>query len=402
MVARVLRVGPVRVLAAVLALASLAACDTVPLTAPTESTITLFAAGSTVPLNGSLDLIATVTESAGTPVHNGTVVTFTTTLGRVEPAEARTQNGRVNVRLVADARSGTARVVAFSGAAVSEPLELLVGAAAAESLSLRADPPNVGVSGGTVQLVALVRDGSGNAVSGVPVTFTANAGQLGNSTAATNDAGEARTTLTTTRETEVTARAGSQEATATIQVIGAPTVSVTASPTTPGAGDPVVFSITVTPATGGNPIQSVTIDYGDGQQQSLGTGSTTAGHVYSQPGTYTVTVRVRDVAGQESSQVLVIVVEVSDQVFPVTLSASTTTPTTGQLVAFTAVASPESGISVQRYEWDFGTGEPIEVTTTNTVTHVFSSTGVFTVRVTAVGSDGSRGTGTRTITVVTP
>jgi hypothetical protein len=94
MVARVFCWPDVRLLAAALILATSAACDKVPLTAPTESTIALFAAGNVVPLNGSLDLVATVTEPAGTPVHNGTLVTFTTTLGRVEPAEARTTNGR--------------------------------------------------------------------------------------------------------------------------------------------------------------------------------------------------------------------------------------------------------------------------------------------------------------------
>jgi hypothetical protein len=62
-----------------------AGCDKVPLTAPTESTIQLFANGSSVPLTGGVDLIATVTEGPGTPVQNGTVVTFTTTLGRIEP-----------------------------------------------------------------------------------------------------------------------------------------------------------------------------------------------------------------------------------------------------------------------------------------------------------------------------
>src|SRR4029453_16736109 len=102
-----------------------ASCDKVPLLAPTGSVITLFATATTVPSNGSMEIVATVIEQgqstaapttpttpgqtpttpttptssssqgAGTPVHNGTVVTFTTTIGRVEPAEARTNNGQV-------------------------------------------------------------------------------------------------------------------------------------------------------------------------------------------------------------------------------------------------------------------------------------------------------------------
>ncbi len=90
-------------LAALVAFAlSVAACDKVPLTAPTESTISLFATASSISATGSTDIVATVIESAGTPVQNGTVVTFTTTLGRIEPLDARTQNGKVTVKLTGD------------------------------------------------------------------------------------------------------------------------------------------------------------------------------------------------------------------------------------------------------------------------------------------------------------
>src|SRR5262245_60479131 len=87
------------------------ACDKVPLMAPTGSVINLFAASSTIPLNSEIEIIATVIENgttttppstttggggttgtpsatgststpgAGTPVQNGTLVTFTTTIG---------------------------------------------------------------------------------------------------------------------------------------------------------------------------------------------------------------------------------------------------------------------------------------------------------------------------------
>ena len=91
------------------------ACDKVPLLAPTGSVISLFPAASSVPLNGTVEIVATVIENgvastpttststgtgttgtgtttpttpttstragAGTPVQNGTLVSFTTTLG---------------------------------------------------------------------------------------------------------------------------------------------------------------------------------------------------------------------------------------------------------------------------------------------------------------------------------
>ena len=253
-----------RAMLSVTLLAALAACDKVPLTAPTESTITLYANGTSVPLNGGVDVIATVIEDAGTPVQNGTVVTFTTTLGRFEPAEARTNSGKATARLVADGRSGTATVFATSGGARSEELTLPVGGAAAESIILRATPSTVSGTGGTVQIVATVRDEGGNGLSGVLVSFSADAGQLSNGSATTDANGEARVSLTTARTTRVTANAGTQSGEITINYIASPTVSVTVTPTTPAAGEAVVFDITVTPPADGAPIQSITVDFDDG------------------------------------------------------------------------------------------------------------------------------------------
>ena len=143
MIARRLRAHAAPLLITVLTAGSVlgsAACDRVPLTAPTQSTIQLFATGTSVAPNGTVELVATVTEQAGTPVQNGTVVSFTTTLGRIDPAEARTQNGKATVRLIADGRSGVATVTAFSGAAENATLELPIGSAAVETLVVRAEP----------------------------------------------------------------------------------------------------------------------------------------------------------------------------------------------------------------------------------------------------------------------
>src|SRR6185436_7303951 len=110
--------------------ALVAGCDKVPLLAPTGSVITLIPSASGVGLNSELTITATVIENgvasggsggstsrsgAGTPVQNGTLVTFTTTVGRIEPAEARTHNGQVTVKLVTGTTSGLATITAYSG-----------------------------------------------------------------------------------------------------------------------------------------------------------------------------------------------------------------------------------------------------------------------------------------------
>ena len=178
-------------------------CDRVPLTAPTQSVILLFATAPSVPSNGAIDLVATVTEdpdNVGTPVQNGTLVTFTTTLGAITPTEARTQNGKVTVSLAANGQSGTATVTAFSGGAKSATVTVPIGAAAADSIVVSASPTSVPQNGGSSVITAQVRDASGNVLAGVPVTFSTTNGTLQVSVVTTGADGQASTTLTTTRQ----------------------------------------------------------------------------------------------------------------------------------------------------------------------------------------------------------
>src|SRR5688572_21655421 len=64
---------------AVLGGGALVGCDKAPLTAPTDSAVTLFANQTVVALSGSVEITANVTEPGGVPVQNGTQVNFTTT-----------------------------------------------------------------------------------------------------------------------------------------------------------------------------------------------------------------------------------------------------------------------------------------------------------------------------------
>src|SRR6476620_2624708 len=78
------------------------ACESVPLLAPTGSSITLTTGVTALPVNGSTEIVAHILEAAGTPPHSGTHVTFLTTLGTVAPPDAETDvNGRVIARFLA-------------------------------------------------------------------------------------------------------------------------------------------------------------------------------------------------------------------------------------------------------------------------------------------------------------
>src|SRR5437868_3831126 len=93
------------------------ACNRVPLTAPSGSSITLTTATTVIPINGAASIIATVIENAGTPPQAGTHVFFTTTLGTIQPSDATTDtSGRAIVTLSAPS-SGTASITATSGGA---------------------------------------------------------------------------------------------------------------------------------------------------------------------------------------------------------------------------------------------------------------------------------------------
>ena len=381
-------------LALLAALSGLSACDKVPLLAPTSSTINLTVSTTIVPVNGTAEVTASVTESAGTPVQNGTVVTFTSSFGSIEPAEARTEGGKATVRFVASSQSGTARIGAFSGATRAEAVEIRVGGAAAARIVLTANPRTISATDGRSELIATVLDESGNPLRGVPVTFSAATGQVNPGQAVTNDNGEARTTFTGSRTGEVTATAGNQTASVTITV-ASPGVTFTV-PTTLEAG--VAATFTLTPVADGGVVREVVIDWGDGTAPTrLGTiaGPTPVAHVFPRAGVYTIRATVTDAQGITGTST--IVVSVNDQSsVAVTLTAtpnpvSISSLTQQGLVTFTAAAGGLGGAAgIQSYAWDFGDGRSAFTTGSSTNTR-YTAPGTYTASVTVRTTSGTTG-----------
>ena len=390
-------------LAVCLTAAVATSCDKMPLAAPTDSTITLFASSTTVGLNGTVDITATVIESAGTAVQNGTVVTFTTTLGTIDPPEARTNNGKVTVKLVAGTRSGVAEVRAFSGGTSSgDPLTVTVGAAAAGKVDLLANPSGLPASGGTAQLTAIVNDTSGNRLAGVPVSFVTDVGVLSQSSVTTDGNGEARTTLTTTASAKVTASivggtgsGGGLSATLSIPVRLGPTISLSTPAGNLLPGVPATFSVVIT--AGGAAVRSASIEFGDGTSQALSpTGSSIATHVYGSSGTYVVTASATDSSGESTTATAS--VSVQPVIVTVSLSVTSLIITSVVPVEFSASATTApAGATIERYEWDFGDGTTR--TTSNAATSHLFAKGAYLVSVRAVTLTGASGTAKREIVV---
>jgi hypothetical protein len=96
-------------------------CEEAPMTAPAGTSMFLQCNPPFVAANGGTSVVtALLTEPAGTLVPDGTVVLFFTTLGRIDE-EGKTNNGVARVNFVADSRSGTATVTAYSGGPAPAP-----------------------------------------------------------------------------------------------------------------------------------------------------------------------------------------------------------------------------------------------------------------------------------------
>lgn len=390
---RAARSVPAPLAVLLLLVAATVACDKAPLTAPTDSQVVLFASSTVVALNGTVEITANVLEPGGIPVQNGTQVNFVTTLGRLEPTEARTSGGRATVRLSVGGTSGIARVSAYTGGASAEGLEVRVGASAATRISLTPSAGSLPPAGGTTEILAVVTDDENRRLEGVPVTFSANAGALRDSTVVTDRNGEARTVLTATRETIVTATVGAVSQTLTVRVTSAPLITLSGPPTTVGAGESVTFSVGVQVGANGDPIRDVSINFGDGVTQSLGalTGTRSVSHVYSRAGTYRVEVTATDTGGVVERAATTVTVE--QRAIGVTLLASPSlTPRVNTPVQFTATATSTSG-NITGFSWSFGDGGTA-FTTGPSTSHVYGSTGRKVVRVDVVNSAGQRGEAT--------
>jgi hypothetical protein len=391
------------------------------LLAPTGSTITLTAPTNVLSANGTVDIMAQVLEASGTPPHSGTHVLFTTTLGRVEPAEAETDvNGRAVVKFLAGAANGTATITASSGAATTGTagaLRIAIGTAAVGRVSLSANPSTIPSNGGASTIIANVVDLNGNALVAVPVTFATSAGALSSSVVNTDAGGVASTVLTTSTQATVTATVGVQSssggnggggdgtgtgggststqasATVTVNVNPVPTVSITPPSGTIVANQPVTFTLSISPGANSTAqIREVTIDFGDGSRVvNLGasTGSNlSVQHRFDEDGTFTVRVTVIDTLGGVTTAATTVVVQ-PEPPLSVLLSATLAGKGGGTTsFNFTATVIPSTA-TVQSYLWDFGDLGPPQVTPGPQVSHSYTTdSGAKTVTVTVTTTTG--------------
>lgn len=254
------------------------ACDKATPIAPTGAVITLSVNPTVIAADGEAEVTAIVRRDGGAPVNPGTQVIFTTTLGELVPGTASTDDaGVARTKLLGKGQVGLATVGASSGAASQVEVEVQIGSLAS-SISLQATPSSLPAEGGTVRLVAVVRDGNGALLKDFPVNFSSEIGVLGSGggTVLTNDRGEARDELRVgEREIaalgqsffEVTASAAAEdgsliEGVAEVRVAGAVAfITLQASPATVPEGGGTLELLALVRDQAGDPVGGAGVNF---------------------------------------------------------------------------------------------------------------------------------------------
>ena len=409
-----------------------AGCQRVPLLAPSGSTITLIASATALPVNGSTDLIAQVIEPSGTPPQSGTTVSFTTTLGSIQPSQAETDiSGRAIVKFLAGTGSGTATITAISGGASvasASALKILVGTAAVGRVIVSANPTLVPALGGTTTITAVIIDVNGNPLSAAPVSFSTTAGTLADAFVNADQSGLAQTTLRTSTAATVTASVGAQGApssggsttppttppaagttagqasgTVTVGIASSPTLVITPPATPPTAGLPAAFAFVVTAAANnGSSVRDVTVNWGDGSQSDLGaiTGSVTVAHVYRSAASYSIAASVTDSSGNVVN--VSTFVTVLAPVLTLVITPPSPAPSVNLPATFTFAATAPAGDAVRNVNvnWGDGTAQDLGAISSTTVSHVFKTSGTYSITGTVLDVGGNTATVSTSVTVI--
>lgn len=185
-------------------------------------------------------------------------------------------------------------------------------------------------------------------------------------------------------------------ATITVGEAGGPTAVINVTPGTTGVAPFTVYfdasDSSVVSDCGACSIVSYAWNFGDG---TTGTGLTTS-HEYTAAGTYNVILTVTDSNGNIAyASVTITVTEVG-----VPTAVIVVTPSTTGVEPFTVYfnASQSSGpSSIVSYSWNFG--DSTAIGTEMTMSHIYTSAGIYTVILTVTDSNSNVGYDSETITV---
>jgi len=176
-------------------------------------------------------------------------------------------------------------------------------------------------------------------------------------------------------------------------ISGTPAANFTISPDPPYfAPATLTFDASSSNPNGGS-IVSYTWDFGDENVTTVDVPVIV--HVYTETGTFTVTLNVTDSEGLWDTQSKSVTVKKPPTA---SFTFSPTTPLVGEAVTFDASASTPDGGTIASYTWDFGDGN-VTTVTTPIIVHVYTLYGTFTVTLNVTDTEGLWDTETKSITV---
>jgi hypothetical protein len=277
-----------------------ASCDKAPLYAPTGTTIRLTTNTQVLAINGTAEITASVIEIGGYAVQNGTMVTFTTSLGTVTPSEVGTSNGKATVTFNAGTLAGTAVINAYSGAnsttgstttgtggattTTGTGVSIIVGAVPTITLTGPTTTPTAGltstftVSAAAGSAAALIRSLVVSFGDGSSVDLGAATGTISVPHVFKVD-GTFNVTATATDS-------NGQSSSMSIPIVVFAAVPFTITVTAPSGKSGVGLAMTAVAVAGAPAIVSYTWDFGDGSRQTTVVG--TVPHTYVLPAGTTI------------------------------------------------------------------------------------------------------------------
>jgi len=350
------------------------------------ATVTLTVVPTTIPVGGADSLLtAVIVDRYGNPVDDGTVVTFTSTLGSVDgstSASRTTVGGIATATLTSSAASGVATVTAETEGG-SDTATVTFAPGASFTVTLTAHPTMLPINGATAWLTATVTDEFSNPVAdGTIITFTADLGTLnpGNTTSLPipTVSGIALATFATeavTGTATITATAGTRWDIAEIIIYAPVSANFTANPTE-GVGP---LAVTFTNQSTGD-YTAQTWNFGDG-------GTSVAQHpvyTYTTAGVFTVTLAVSGPGGSDTFT-RTSYIAVTEPSIPAPEVDFVGAPRSGDAplaVQFTSTVTN----AVTSYAWTFGDGG---IATTANPTYTYQNAGSYGVSLVVTGPGGT-------------
>lgn len=292
-----------------LAMLTAVGCDKASPVAPSGSILAVSANPSRIALNGSSTITIIGRKPDGNPLNPGTEIHLSATLGSIPSIVTTNGSGTATATFQSNGRLGTAKItvsIGTSGTMTSDSastglsmasIDVQVGSVA-KTIILQPTPTTLPASGGTVSLLAVLRDDSGQPLANQGVNFTTNLGTLGSrgNTVTTNSSGVARDTL---RLTEQDLSNNASSVTVAVHATGGEGNLVTETATIQIQGDRPVASFTYDKGNTDLEVQFIDTSTGPGDltySWNFGDGASATGsspsHTYAAPGSYTVVLTV--------------------------------------------------------------------------------------------------------------